>query len=84
MAWCFYGDDHLRRRVGVRLRVRDLPNKILQAAPSGEIIFYVRVVARRKGTATLEVVSHKPGEFMKRFTHSIVISPEDPKWVVER
>lgn len=82
MAWNHY--QNMRRKVGVALRVSDLPDEIVNCAPQDERVWQVRVAGRHQGKAVLRVWSTKfrPGE-LERHTVTILTVDEDPMWTVE-
>jgi hypothetical protein len=84
MSWNHY--RYVRRKVGARLRVSELPLAIVGQAPKDESVWQVVVAARREGVATLRVWSSKFGALQRkpeRHTVTIVSAPEDPNWIVE-
>lgn len=84
MAWCYYRD--LRRKVGSILRASQLPDYVVKHLPRGHTLDYVIVAGRQKGSATLQLWSHRPGNLgrVSRFTVISFTAAEDLDWVIER
>lgn len=82
MSWCYYKD--LKRKAGSMLRTSQLPAYIVKHLPDGQILDYVIITERQKGTASLQLWAHKPGEFGRVSTVISFSVPEDPEWIIER